>query len=335
MGRPIALVTGAGGEMGHLLTPELTSRGYDVVAIDLVELPAVMRERCLETAQASIRDTERMRDLLCRHPPAFVFHLAAILSAKAEREPLLAHEVNVEGTLELFRLCLDQQKASGTAVRFMFPSSIAVYGLPDAATKNAQGAVREEEWTVPTGMYGCNKLYGELVGSFLSRPRASGGGLLDFRSIRFPGLISADTLPTSGTTDYAPAMIHAAVQGKPYDCFVSADARLPFMTMPDGVQAILGLALTERSALSRCVYNIQGFSASAGDLRAAVLEHYPDARIGFAPAPARQALVDTWPAAIDDARARRDWGLAPRHDLRAALSDYLIPALRERYSVTR
>jgi len=335
MSRPIALVTGAGGEMGHLLTPELKSRGYDVVAIDLVELPAATRAHCVETAKASIRDTERVRDLLHRYPPTFVFHLAAILSAKAEREPLLAHDVNVEGTLELFRLCLDQQRASGPPVRVLCPSSIAVYGLPDAATKNAQEPLREEEWTVPTGMYGCNKLYCELVGNFLSRPRASGGGLLDFRSIRFPGLISADTLPTSGTTDYAPAMIHAAVQGRPYSCFVAEDARLPFMTMPDGVRAILGLAAADRGALSRCVYNIQGFSATAGQIRAAVLEHYPDARIDFAPEAPRQALVDTWPAAIDDARARRDWGLAPRHDLRAALAEYLIPALRERYSVNR
>lgn len=338
MGKAVALVTGAGGEMGHRLTPELVAQGFDVIAVDLVDLPPAISDHCIETVKASIAETKRMRELIDRHRPAYVFHLAAILSAKAERDPILAHEVNVQGTLDLMRMCAshhDPQRTGASPVRFVFPSSIAIYGLPDAATKNAAGALREEQWTLPTGMYGCNKLYCELIGGFMSRPQASGGGEIDFRSIRFPGLISSDTLPTSGTTDYAPAMIHAAVQDQSYTCFVAEDARLPFMTMPDAVDALLRLALADRDQLSNCVYNIQGFSATAAEIRDEVLSHYPEARIDFKVEAPRQALVDTWPAAIDDSRARHDWGLAPKHDLKSALSDYLVPDLRRRYSVTR
>ncbi|NIM61948.1 MAG: NAD-dependent epimerase/dehydratase family protein, partial [Acidobacteria bacterium] len=186
MSQAIALVTGAGGEMGHLLIPALRERGIDVVALDLVELPNAIREQCVETTEASILDDDVLKNLFQRHAPAYVFHLAAVLSRKAEIEPDLAHRVNVNGTYNLFQLC--NQPESGTAVRFLFPSSIAVYGLPNATVKAEAGAVKETEWTVPKGVYGCNKLYCELLGAQLQRTR----GMPDFRSIRFPGLISAD-----------------------------------------------------------------------------------------------------------------------------------------------
>ena len=327
MSQPVAMVTGAGGEMARLLIPALRKRGRDVVAVDLVALPQSVQERCVETVEASITDRERMQELLKRHRPRYVFHLAAVLSAKAERDPDLAHRVNVEGTLDLLRNSRDIAGTDDAPVRFVFPSSIAIYGLPDAATKAAQGAVTETEWTVPTAMYGCNKLYCELVGRFL----ASRSPRLEFRSIRFPGLISAETLPTSGTTDYAPAMIHAAVSGRSYTCFVDPDARLPFMTMPDAVEAMLQLAEAEPAGLSAAVYNIKGFSASASEIREEVRRHYPAAEIDFDVSEEKQALVDSWPADVDDTRARTDWGLAPKHDLARALADYLIPALRRRY----
>jgi len=318
--------------MGTLLVPTLRERGFDVVTVDLVPVSQSLQDLSLETVEASVLDHEAMDAVVLRHRPEMVFHLAAVLSAKAESEPRLAHHVNVDGTFELFRICINRGKQFGRPIRFIFPSSIAVYGLPDAETKVRQGAVSETEWTVPTGMYGCNKLYGELVGTFLARKPVDGQpSPLDFRSIRFPGLVSADTLPTSGTTDYAPAMIHAAVQDEPYACFVGEQTALPFMTMPDAVEALSMLAETDGSRLSTRVYNIKGFSATAGEIRDEVLRHYPNAAIRFDPIAEKQELADSWPADIDDARAREDWGLAPRHDLRTALSDYLIPALRERY----
>jgi nucleoside-diphosphate-sugar epimerase len=329
MAQRVALVTGASGEMGCLLIPALKAQGFEIVTLDIAPVPGDLGRQCREVVEGSILDSSLVKGLFQRHRPTHLFHLAAVLSTMAESDPDKAHRVNVEGTYGLFRLCAD----APDLVRFLFPSSIAVYGLPDAETKNRQGAVKETEWTVPSAMYGCNKLYCELLGAYLSGRNPDGGRPpFDFRAIRFPGLISADTLPTGGTTDYAPEMIHAAAQGKPYDCFVAEETRLPFMTMPDGVEALLRLADADPSALSTRVYNIQGFSASAGEIRAAVLERFPGARIGFRPAAARQAIVDSWPAGIDDSLARRDWGLAPRHGMVEALDEYLVPALVERYA---
>ena len=154
-----------------------------------------------------------------------VFHLAALLSTRAEFTPVSAHQVNVEGTLNLLEFAQHEAESHGRPVVFMYPSSIAAYGLPDLATKTAAGKVREDEWARPTTMYGCNKLYCEQLGRYYARhykqlaaePRAA---RVDFRSVRFPGLISAVTVPSGGTSDYAPEMIHAAARGEPYACFV-------------------------------------------------------------------------------------------------------------------
>jgi threonine 3-dehydrogenase len=333
MERRTALVTGANGEMGHLLLPALKDHGYDVVALDLQPIAPELAARCVATVVGSVVDAAAMAEVFRAHAPAAVFHLAALLSSKAERDPDLAQEVNVSATLNLFRLCREQARTLGRDVRFLFPSSIAVYGLPDAQAKVASGAVKEDEWNRPAGIYGCNKLYCEMIGSyFTARARKDGTPGLDFRAIRFPGLISADTLPSGGTSDYAPEMIHAAAQGKPYACFVAAETRMPFMTMPDAVDAILRLDGARADRLTTRVYNIGAFAPTADEIRAAVVAHFPDARIVFEPVPWRQAIVDTWPADVDDQRARRDWGHAPRHRLLEAMSSYLVPALVKRYS---
>jgi threonine 3-dehydrogenase len=332
MSKPVALITGASGEMGHLLLPALESRGYDVVSIDLVPLGPAQSAWCIESVEASILDQRAVEDVFRRHHPEIVFHLAAVLSTKAEKDPDLAYDVNTNGTVALFRRVRDEARLRGGSVRFFFPSSIAVYGLPDARAKELAGAVKEGDWNDPAGMYGINKLFCEMLGTyFTARALRTKEPGIDFRAIRFPGLVSAETLPSGGTSDYAPEMIHAAAQGKPYACFVRADTRLPFMTMPDAVEAMLALVFADPATLSTRVYNIGAFSPSAAEIRAAVLAAFPDASIGFEPTPARQAIVDTWPADVDDRRARVDWGHAPRHGLREAVRDYLVPALTKRY----
>jgi nucleoside-diphosphate-sugar epimerase len=123
-------------------------------------------------------------------------------------------------------------------------------------------------------------------------------------------------------------MIHAAAKGEAYSCFVREDSRLPFMTMPDAVAALLQLAEVDAARLTTRVYNIRGFSCSAGEIRDEVLRFFPQAKVVFEPRAERQAIVDSWPADVDDGRARRDWGLAPRHGLAEAFGDYLVPALQ-------
>ena len=332
MEQRLALVTGAGGEMGHLLLPALRALGYEIVAFDLHELDPAVAACCRQSITGNVTDRKLLEGVFDEHRFTAIFHLAALLSSKAERDPDLAHEVNVSATLRLFRLGRERARLSRADLTFFFPSSIAVYGLPDAAAKASAGAVREDQWNRPAGIYGCNKLYAEMIGSyFAARAARDQTPGLDFRAIRFPGLISAETLPSGGTSDYAPEMIHAAASGRPYACFVGPSTRMPFMTMPDAVDAILKLVAAPAGALTTRVYNIGAFAPAASEIREAALEHFPDAAIDFAPVAWRQAIVDTWPESIDDARARQDWGHAPRHGLAEALRDYLVPALVKRY----
>jgi len=329
MRRKVALVTGAGGEMGRLLVPALVERGIDVVALDLSALPAEIEALCVASARMNIVDTVGVGQLIRSHQPEYVFHLAAMLSSHAERDPELAHKVNVDATLNMFTLC----RQAPEPVRFLFPSSIAVYGLPDAETKTVHGELKEWMWNTPTSIYGCNKLYCELVGTYLARrSQEEAGDGFDFRSIRFPGLISAETVPSGGTSDFGPEMIHAAAQGKAYACFVSEPSRLPFMTMPDAIRALVTLAEADAAKLTRRAYNIKGFSASAGEILEQVRRHFPEAEVSFRPVPAKQRIVDSWPGDVDDSRARRDWSLTHDHGLAEAFDDYLVPALRERYA---
>ena len=222
-------------------------------------------------------------------------------------------------------------------MRFIFPSSIAAYGIPDLETKRAAGTVREDEHLQPTTMYGCNKLYCEHLGIYYARHYRQLAQdriteILDFRCVRFPGLISADTVPSGGTSDYAPEMIHAAAQGDPYASFVRPDSKIPFMTMPDATTALLQLAAADESRLTRRVYNLRAFAPTAGEFQAIVEQYFPGAVVTFAPDEQRQAIVDSWPGDVDDSAARRDWDFAPTHDLQTAFEQYLVPRIRARYA---
>jgi nucleoside-diphosphate-sugar epimerase len=157
--------------------------------------------------------------------------------------------------------------------------------------------------------------------------------MLDFRSVRFPGLISALTLPTGGTTDYGPEMLHAAAQGEPYACFVREDSILPFMAMPDAITALLKLADAPREQLTRLVYNVTSFSLTAVQIYNLVLAAFPEAQITFDPDWKRQGIVDSWPAGLNDYAARRDWQWQPQYDVQKAFDEYLIPKIRQRYSL--
>ncbi len=249
---------------------------------------------------------------------------------------MTAHQVNVEGTMNLLEFAQKQGESHGRPVVFMYPSSIAAYGLPDVETKMRVGKVTENEWTKPTTMYGCNKLYCEHMGRYYAKrykqlAAEMLSGKVDFRCLRFPGLISAVTVPSGGTSDYAPEMIHAAAQGKPYACFVRPDTRIPFMAMPDGIEALLKLAAAPRGNLNHTVYNVGAFSPSAEEIRQIVIEAFPGSGITYSVDVKRQGIVDAWPADVDDTAARRDWGFAPQYDFKRAFSEYLIPTIRQRY----
>ena len=341
MSKPVVLVTGANGEIGRSLLQTVAAHGgFDVVTLDLTLPPDALRSLVVASYAGNIMDRYLLDQVAAHHEVDMVFHLAALLSTRGERDPELAHQVNVEGTLNVLRMAQNQSARLGRPVRFIFPSSIAVYGLPSLEEKRAVGRVREEQWNVPITMYGCNKLYCEHVGRYFTlHARAARLGARR-RAHRLP----LDPLPRAhlgrhgahgGTSDFGPGMIHAAASGTPYSCFVRPDARIPFMAMPDAVRALLDLARADRERLTTCVYNIGAFSLSAAQIADRVKKSFPAARIDYEPDPARTAIVASWPEDVDDARARADWGWQPRYPWDRAFDEYLVPNITARYAVRR
>lgn len=240
--------------------------------------------------------------------------------------------------MRLLQLAAEQSERLDRSVQFIFPSSVAAFGLPDLRTKQRDERVREWEWNSPTTMYGCNKLYCEMMGTYYStyyqQLAAKRPTMVDFRAVRFPGLISAFTVPSGGTSDFASEMLHAAARGEPYHCFVRADTRIPFMAMPDAVKALLDLSNCPSTNLRRRVYNVTSFSPTAGEVRDLVVRAFPESEIDFVPDLKRQGIVDSWPADLDDSAARNDWNWQPAYDMERAFNNYLIPNITERYSRT-
>ena len=329
------LVTGACGEIGQALIQALARRGgYQIVTSDLYALPESIQAMSAEHVQGDlVYKVKNFYD----YDFDVIFHLAASLSSKAEVASEEAHRINVEGTMQLLMLAAYRSEKYEKSVKFLFPSSIAAYGLPSLEVKKEVGAVTENVYNMPQTMYGCNKLYCEKLGMYYSKffgqkhldeePPC----MLDFRSIRFPGLISAFTLPSGGTSDYGPEMLHAAAQGKPYTCFVREDTKISFMAMPDAIKCLLMLLDVPRENLNHQVYNIAAFALTAGEFRDRALDAFPGAQIAFKPNPRRQGIVDSWPEDVDDSLARADWNWKPDYDAHAFFDDYFLPKIRKRY----
>jgi nucleoside-diphosphate-sugar epimerase len=328
------LITGAAGEIGHGLINALAGQdGVRLIVMDLRDFPKEMHHKVDSVHQGDICDRAFIEHVISLHRVNEVMHMAALLSTSAERAPEQAHEVNVQGTFNLLRTAAEQAQAYDDPIRFVFPSTIAIYGI-DPREKDDLPPVREYQALRPITMYGANKLYCEAMGRYYGRyyrslTRGNRRPPIDFRSLRLPGIIAAETVPVGGTSDYIPEMIHASARGEPCVCFVREDTCMPWMMMPECVEAILKLA--EAPVISRCVYNVGSFSATAGEFADAVRQHFPGSEITFEPHAERQALVDTWPADVDCLRAREDWGYEPRWTLEQAMREYIVPTVRARY----
>lgn len=340
MRQKVIFITGANGEVGHGLIRQLSSLpdALPIVVLDIRNIDPEILPLVDTAIVGDILDTDLLDRLTSEYEIETIYHLAALLSTHSEFRPEAAHRVNVQGTINLLHTAVEQARWRGRPVKFIFPSSIAAYGMPDLATKNKAAPVKEDEFLDPITMYGCNKLYGEHLGRYYTfhyrqlaaTPEQHG---IDFRSVRFPGLISATTQPAGGTSDYAPEMLHAAAQHKPYACFVRPDTIMPFMVMPDAIRALLQLADAHREKLTRTVYNVTSFSLTAEAIAALIKDAFPDAEISYAPSEGRQHIVDSWPAELDDTTARRDWHWQPEYDAESSFRDYLIPTIREMYRV--
>jgi len=310
------LVTGATGQIGSELTIELRKRynGENVIAAGHKKKP---REKLLKSGPFEYVDTadkENIEKVVKKYDIDTIYHLAAVLSAVGEENPQFAWHVNMDGlynVLEVAREC-------GVS-RIFWPSSIAVFGLGAPRVNTPQDAV-----LTPGTMYGVTKVAGELLCNYYF-----GRFGLDVRSVRYPGIISSETPPGGGTTDYAVEIFYEAVKKKRYTCFVREDTVLPMMYMPDCIKAAIDLMEADSSKVKhRTSYNVAAISFSAGELTAEIKKYIPEFKCEYKP-DFRQRIADSWPMSIDDSIARMEWGWKPTYDLASMTKDMIEKLTRK------
>jgi len=303
------LVTGAAGQIGSELVPALRKiHGKEkVLATDVIQPgPALKDSGPFENLDVTSR--KEIARIIKKYRVKVIYHLAAILSATGEKFPQKAWEVNLTGLYNL----LEASRELG--VRQVFcPSSIAVFGPSTPRINTPQDTILS-----PTTIYGVTKVAGELLCDYYVKKYN-----LDVRGCRFPGIISNETLPGGGTTDYAVAIFYEAIIHKKYTCFLKPETRLPMMYMPDCLKSIIQLMAADFSHLKHhSNFNVTAMSFSAAELAAEIQKHLPEFKIEYQP-DFRQAIADSWPESIDDTAAREEWGWQPDYDLARMTADML------------
>ncbi len=304
------LVTGAVGQIGSELTLALRQRyGADnVVATGRKTAPSPELKDSGPFYFIDVSRRETLEEVVRKHNIDTIIHMAAILSAVGEQDPMRCWDVNINGTLTVLECARDHEMA-----RVIIPSSIAVFGPETPRVNTPNDTILK-----PRTMYGITKVAGELLGDYYFRKYG-----LDVRGLRYPGIISHMTLPGGGTTDFAVAIFFEAVKNRRYKCFVREDTRLPMMYMPDCIKATIDLAEADLSRLEHhCDFNVGAMSFSAGELAACIKKYMPDFVCTYEP-DFRQAIADSWPQSVDDSAARREWGWQPSYDLDAMTRDML------------
>ncbi len=301
------LVTGAAGQIGAALVAALNSRygAENVIASDIRPLSFAHPgpSELVDVTQKQVLDA-----VVEKYQVDTIYHLAAILSAVGEQKPHLCWHVNINGLYNVLDVARERE-----LIQLFCPSSIAVFG-PGTPRENTP----QETILSPATMYGVTKVSGELLCDYYFQQFG-----VDVRGIRYPGLISNETLPGGGTTDYAVAIFYEAIANKRYTCFVGQETVLPMMYMPDAVRASIDLMEADLAQLKHHTnFNLAAMSFSAGELAAEIKKHIPDFEIEYQP-DFRQAIADTWPRTIDDSAARQEWGWQPDYDLAAMTVDML------------
>jgi threonine 3-dehydrogenase len=334
------LITGAGGEVGYTLIQELKKvKTNYVIATSLHSLPPDSEALADEFIQMDITDRKSVDKVFEKHKFDTIFHLASILSTGGEKTPELALDVNTLGSINVLEAATNQGLENKKSIIFIFPSSIAAYGLPSLEEKKKAGKVKENEYGHPITMYGITKIFTENLGVYFSKnyqmlSDIDRDSLIDFRCVRFPGLLSPDTLPSGGTSDYGSEMIHSAAQKKDYASFVRADSKIPFMAIIDAVHGIIKLSEADKKSLTQKIYNIRGFSPAASDIADKAHKLFPGTKITYdAINETRQGIVDSWPEDLNDTPAQKDWGFKAEFDFTRTFEEYLLPKIKERYGL--
>lgn len=303
------LVIGACGQIGRELVTALRAKyGHQRVIASDIQAQDSLSVDVFPYYQLDVMNRENLENLITEEKVTQIYHLAAMLSASGERNPVKAWDLNMNSLLSVLELAVKHK-----VEKVFWPSSIAVFG-PDAEKINCP----QQGVTEPSTIYGISKVAGEYWCKYYFEKYG-----LDVRSIRYPGLISYTGAPGGGTTDYAVDIFHHAVNYKPFACFLKKDTILPMMYMPDAIRATLQLMDAPRENIKvRTAYNLGALSFSPEELAAAIEHEVPGFIVGYVP-DFRQKIADSWPGSVDDSAAWRDWGWNPEYDLQGMVKDML------------
>lgn len=299
------LVTGAGGQIGSELVPALRARlgNQRVLATDIEDLEGRLGPpfQVLDATDGrAVAEVARSQDV------DTIYHLAALLSVTAEARPQAAYSLNLGSLMAVL------EAARGIGARVFAPSSIAAFGPSTPRDGTPQVTIQR-----PTTMYGITKVAGELLCDYYHDKFG-----VDTRGIRFPGLISYVADPGGGTTDYAVDMFHAALGDGHYRCYLRSDTQIDMMYMPDAVRAAMRLMDADPARLQhRNAYNLSSVCLTPEVLAAEIRKVVPGLTVEYEVDEARQAIADSWPRAVDDSAARKEWGWRPEYDLTAMVDD--------------
>eukprot|EP00761_Pharyngomonas_kirbyi_P014385 gb/GECH01014415.1/.p1 GENE.gb/GECH01014415.1/~~gb/GECH01014415.1/.p1 ORF type:complete len:348 (+),score=74.22 gb/GECH01014415.1/:1-1044(+) len=306
--KPRVLVAGCLGQIGSELVGSLRDKygAENVIGADNRPPPAEFAEQG-PFRYIDVRDQGSMEKVIVEERITWLIHYAALLSGSAEQNVPLALQVNINGLHNALEL------ARKHSLRVLVPSSIAAFG-PSTPLDNVPDTTIQR----PTTVYGVSKVYTEHLGEYYNLRFG-----VDFRSMRYPGIISYKTAPGGGTTDYAVEMILAAARGeKQYTSFIAENEYLPMMYMPDCLKSTMDLMQADPHSLSQRTYNVAAFSFTPKQLAESVRKFVPDFEVDFAE-DFRQDIAKTWPNKLDDTMARRDWGWQNQYDTDAMVKDML------------
>ncbi len=253
-------------------------------------------------------DAKALSEVVKKYNIDTIYHLAAILSAVAEADPVLAWNVNINGLYNVLEIAREYDCAVFT------PSSIGAFGPTTPLDNTPQVTIQR-----PNTMYGVTKVSGELLCDYYFKRFG-----VDARGVRYPGIISNETLPGGGTTDYAVEIYYEAIKNKHYTCNLPAGTFLDMMYMPDAIKAGIDLMEADPAKLTnRNAFNVTAMSFDPEIIAAAIRKHIPDFTMDYNVDPVKQAIAESWPNSMDDSAAREEWGWEPEYDLKAMTKDMI------------